>query len=210
KSGAQSEDTKEAAPPNPSGLEGPAYDPSTSPVPMSGSTQLPVPPGSQPAAAEPVAYGSIPLDPAQDARAKGQPTPAPEAYGNETAAPVSYGSEAAAPTAYGPAPGTAEASLAAVLSGRWVNQDDPKETVAFTPDHYTTYYNNEMLLEEDMVYHATCPGDCNEGVPMEIACFTISGPGGTDCYGIIRLTPEVLELSMLGVSTESIVYTKQK
>jgi hypothetical protein len=91
----------------------------------------------------------------------------------------------------------------------WVNSADNKEIVEFTPDHYTTYYNGELLFQEAMTYHANCPGACNEGIEMEIACFTISGPGGTDCYGIIRLTPDVLEMSMLGVSTETILYTKQ-
>ncbi len=195
-------DNKEAAadaavPADPTDLQGPAYDPATSPVPMSSSTRLPVPAGSQPVptADQPAAYGSVPLDPAQEAKG---------ATGPET-----YQSSAAAPTAYGPAPGSAEAGLAAVLSGLWVNNADPKETVEFTPDHYTTFYNGEMLFQEAMTYHANCPGDCNGGVAMDIACFTISGPAGTDCYGIIRLTPEVLEMSMLGISTESILYTKQ-
>lgn len=199
KSGNQEASTAEAAPADPSGLEGPAYDPATSPVPMSNATQIPVPEGSQPAPGteQPVGYGSVPLNPSQPV-AKGQ------------SAPVTYGSEAAAPSAYGPAPGTAEAALASVLNGLWVNSSDPKETVEFTPDHYTTYYNGELLFQEGMTYHANCPGDCNGGVQMEIACFTISGPAGTDCYGIIRLTPEVLEMSMLGVSTQSILYTKQQ
>ncbi len=182
---------------DPSNLEGPAYDPATSPVPMTAGTRIPLPAGSQPGPGtqQPAAYGSVPLDPSQ--AMKGQNIP------------LAYGTEAAAPAAYGPAPGSAEAALASTLSGLWVNNSDPDETVEFTPDHYTTYYNGEMLFQEAMTYHANCPGGCNGGIEMEISCFTVSGPAGTDCYGIIRLTPEILEMSMLGVSTESIVYLKQ-
>jgi len=190
--------TVEEAPQPPVGLEGPAYDPSTSPVPMSSSSTMPVPAGTVPSVGTPEGYESVPLDPSQSAK-------------GEVTAPASYGSTApaAAPSTYAPAPNSAEAQLASVLSGIWVNSVDNQETVAFTPDHYTTYYKGEMLFQEAMTYHANCPGACNEGIEMEIACFTISGPGGTDCYGIIRLTPDVLEMSMLGVSTETILYTKQ-
>lgn len=219
KSGNKDEGTAILAPPT--GLEGPAYDPSTGPQPVSSApplssapqavqqgTQPPVPNGQQPAS-----YGSVPLAPEQAGKGEAPstysaPAPAqnePQAYGNN--APQAY----EAPSTYSaPAPNTAEAALAQVLNGAWVNSTDPNEIVAFTPDHYQTYYKGELLVEEDMTYHSACPGDCNGGVAMEIACFTISGPAGTDCYGIIRLTPEVLELSMLGISTVPIVYYKQQ
>lgn len=200
-------ETVEAAPQPPVDLEGPAYDPSTSPVPMSSAMPMPVPAGSAPTVSNaqvyegtaPEAYQSVPSDPSLSSK-------------GEAAAPAAYGSyaPAAAPATYAPAPNSAEAQLASVLSGLWVNSADNKEVVEFTPDHYTTYYNGEMLFQEAMTYHANCPGACNEGMEMEIACFTISGPAGTDCYGIIRLTPDILEMSMLGVSTETILYTKQR
>ncbi|WP_020567310.1 hypothetical protein [Neolewinella persica] len=201
----ENKETAEAAPQPPVGLEGPAYDPASSPVPMSSSTPMPVPAGTVPTMEAqgtpgdlPGTYQSAPLYPSQ--ASKGDP-----------AAPASYGSTApaAAPSTYSPAPNSAEAQLASVLTGMWVNSADNQEIVEFTPDHYTTYYNGEMLFQEAMTYHANCPGACNAGIEMEIACFTISGPGGTDCYGIIRLTPDVLEMSMLGVSTETILYNKQ-
>lgn len=213
----------------PSGLEGPAYDPSTSPVPMGANTPLPVP--NQPVEAgttqQPSAYGSVPADPTQSVpldpamEAKGEatntapqtydaPATAPPTYAGNNQAPQTYGTQAAPQTYAAPAPNTAEYALAQVLNGMWINSTDEREIVEFTPDHYRTFYEGEMLIEEDMTYHTNCPGDCNDGTPMEIACFTISGPAGTDCYGIVRLTPEVLELSMLGVSTETILYTKQR
>lgn len=205
----------------PTGLEGPAYDPSTSPQPVNTAPPLtsapqPVPAGTQvqqmvtenpEALQQPKAYGSVPMNPEQTGKgdntyaAPASAPNAPQAYGAQVAAPYTYAA---------PAPNTAEAALAQVLNGAWVNSADPDEIVAFTPDHYQTYYKGELLVEEDMTYHSACPGDCNGGVEMEIACFTISGPAGTDCYGIIRLTPDVLELSMLGVSTKPIIYYKQQ
>lgn len=182
----------------PTDLEAPAYDPATSPVPMTQNTVLPKPPGNeQPAAygntpSQPEAYGSAPVDPAAYPPA----TTTLSAKGG--AAPVAYGS-AAAEAGY----------IDAMLSGLWINTADSLELIEFATDHYTAFYQGEMLFREPMLYHSQCPGDCNNGQPMEIACFTVSGPAGTDCYGIIRLTPEVLELSMLGVSTETIVYRKR-
>jgi hypothetical protein len=166
---------------------------------MNSSSPMPLPAGSFPSLGAPQAYESAPLDPSQSTKGEAM---APASYGS-TAAP------AAAPSTYAPAPNSAEAQLASVLTGMWVNSVDDQEIVEFTPDHYTTYYNGELLFQEAMTYHANCPGTCNEGIEMEIACFTISGPGGTDCYGIIRLTSDVFEMSLLGVSTETILYTKQ-
>lgn len=186
----------------PTNLEGPVYDPSTSPVPMTQGTVLPRAEGSAPPATyggspqQPQAYGSTPEDPANY-------PPATAVLGAEQ-----EGKGGAAPSTYAPQT-PAEMALATTLNGLWVNGSDPKEVVEFTPDHYTTFYNGEMLFQEPMTYHPTCPGDCNAGVAMELPCFTISGPAGMDCYGIIRLTSEVMELSMLGVSTETIVYRKQ-
>ncbi len=209
----------------PTGLEGPTYDPSTSPQPVGSAPPMAsTPPSGQPQPAtnentngqQAQTYGSVPMNPQRAGKgdaASTSPAPAsapnnPQAYGS---APQTYGSSSTAPSTYSaPAPNTAEAALAQVLNGAWVNNADPNEIVAFTPDHYQTYYKGELLVEEDMTYHAACPGDCNGGEQMEIACFTISGPAGTDCYGIIRLTPEVMELSLLGISTEPIIYNKQR
>ena len=184
----------------PTDLEGPAYDPSTSPVPMTQSTVLP-----RPASAPPASYGNAPE--------------APQSYGSAPENPADYPAASvplgeyqvargASPSTYAPET-PEEVALAATLNGLWVNAADPNEIVEFTPDHYTTFYEGEMLFQEPMTYHPLCPGECNGGEPMEISCFTVTGPAGTDCYGIIRLTPEVMELSMLGVSTETIVYRKR-
>ena len=130
----------------------------------------------------------------------------PEAYGTPpTSVPVQYGQQQArGPATYS----AAAAQIAPFLAGNWSNSADPRETVQFTPTHYYTYYDGELLVEEDMTFHPQCPAGCNGGAAAEFACFSIEGPAGTDCYGIIRLTSEVLELSLLGVSTETIVYNK--
>jgi hypothetical protein len=128
-----------------------------------------------------------------------------------------------APTPYGmtirePAPdlqakGATEDSAPALaaqrlLTGRWINTEEPLEQVAFTPTHYQTYFDGEMLVEEDMQFYGTCPDACSGGTSTGAPCFTISGPAQTDCYHIVRLSPDVLELQLLGVSSETIVYRK--
>ena len=104
--------------------------------------------------------------------------------------------------------GSASLVTQQLLTGTWVNTTDPDESVAFTPTHYKTYYDGELLVEEDMVFHQQCPGACSGGTTMDAPCFTISGPAQTDCYGIVRLTDDILELQVLGVSTETVVYRR--
>ena len=131
------------------------------------------------------------------------------------AAPTPYGMvidpETRATGAEGDDPENSTApALAAqkLLTGRWVNTDDEQEVVEFTPTHYKTYYEGEMLVEEDMTFHGQCPPACSGGTPTGAACFTISGPAQTDCYGIVRLTDDLLELQLLGISSETVVYRR--
>ena len=127
--------------------------------------------------------------------------------------------EAEAPTPYGMViepeqstmqakGGTAGLVTQQLLTGTWTNTTDPDESVAFTPTHYKTYYEGELLVEEDMVFHQRCPGACSGGTTTDAPCFTVSGPAQTDCYGIVRLTDDILELQVLGVSTETVVYRR--
>ena len=106
------------------------------------------------------------------------------------------------------APAAAGTEARRNLTGNWVNTTDPDETVAFTPTHYRTFYQGELLVEEDMTFHARCPEACSGGSSTGEPCFTISGPAQTDCYGIVRLTDDILELQVLGVSTETVVYRR--
>ena len=148
--------------------------------------------------------------------------PLPDAAFNDTVA----GSGENAPTPYGltideedgnyaeskgvaSATGSAPAAAAQrLLTGRWINTDDPQEQVELTPTHYKTYYEGDMLVEENMEFHGICPDACSGGVSTAKPCFTISGPAQTDCYGVVRLDDELLELQLLGVSNETIVYRR--
>ncbi len=145
----------------------------------------------------------------------------PDAGANNVVVPPG----AAAPTPYGmtikkgesyagakgvdPSNNTAPALAAQkMLTGRWENADDTQEVVEFTPTHYKTFYNGELLVEENMSFHGVCPEACSGGTSTGKPCFTISGPAQTDCYGIVRLNDNVLELQLLGVSNETVIYRK--
>ncbi|PHI21959.1 hypothetical protein CEQ90_01340 [Lewinellaceae bacterium SD302] len=166
----------------------------------------------------PAATGEV-VDPRYDpnnpaVQSNPQPVSAEDARPAE-AAPTTYGSVAygtapkgvAAPTAYGSSAMTA-AAVAAPLVGAWTNQSDPEENIVFTDHSYTSYYEGDMIVEEEMVYHAVCPGGCSGGTSVGIPCFTITSEFGTDCYGILRVTETELELSIIGQSTETVTYTR--
>lgn len=156
-----SDDSSAAVMTAPTGLTGPAYDPSTSPISASQMPAPPLPAGQAPvvpqpgvydanvptqAGSAPTAYGSVPLEPATAAKGESAlsapaSTYAPQAY-SPNGTPAAYTPEAYsavnAPTAYAapataPMPGTAEASLAQQIAGRWVNGTDEREMVEFTP-----------------------------------------------------------------------------
>ncbi len=127
--------------------------------------------------------------------------PAPTTYG---AVSTPKGMEAA-PTTYANA-----AAVAAPIVGSWINAEDPDETVVFTDHSYETYYEGQKVVEEEMLYHPVCPNDCSGGQSVGVPCFTITSQYGKDCFGILRVTENELELTMLGVSTASILYKRIK
>ena len=144
----------------------------------------------------PVAYGSTP------AYTTGATKGTVEPHTTVVATPATY---AAVSTTL---PGEIDADFANALTGLWRNAEDPDETVEFTTDHYTTFYEGVKLLEEPMVAHRSCPSTCGgDGLNLQ-GCFTITGPAGIDCFGIIRLSTTELELQLLGVSSETITYRK--
>ncbi|MCP9235352.1 hypothetical protein [Lewinella sp. JB7] len=146
--------------------------------------------------------------------------PLPKASANNTvtvppgaSAPTPYGmSIEEEPATYSNAKGTSEATAAPalaaqrMLTGKWLNAADEQEQVEFTPTHYKTYYENNLLVEEAMRFYGNCPEACSGGKPIGHPCFTVSGPAQTDCYEIVRVDRDVLELRMLGVSNETVVY----
>lgn len=142
--------------------------------------------------------------PATQAPSPTDPTP--------RSAPATYGTVAtpkgvATPSTYGSASMSAD-MVAAPLVGAWTNQSDPDENIVFTDHSYTSYYDGEMIVEEEMTYHARCPASCSGGQVRQVPCFIITSEFGTDCYGIIRVGPAELELSVLGQGTETVTYVR--
>ena len=157
-------------------------------------------------ATSPAPYGS----PASEASPAYPPSSAPAAAPNTVRPNTTL---VATPEAYehinAVANVTVDPNLAGALTGLWLNTEDPDEVVEFTTDHYSTFYEGELLVTEPMTVHNRCPGDCNGGQPMATPCFTIAGPAGIDCFSIVRLTEQELELQLLGVSSEVVRYRKQ-
>ena len=158
-----------------------------------GAPPAPVPYGQ---AEAPVGYGSAPV------YADNTTAGTVEPHTTVVTTPATY---AAVSTTL---PGEIDADFANALTGLWRNAEDPDETVEFTTDHYSTFYEGQKLFEEPMVVHRRCPGPCGGDASTLKGCFTIAGPAGIDCFGIVRLSTTELELKLLGVSSETIVYRK--
>lgn len=161
-----------------------------------------------------VAQQTTNYDPSSPA-VSSSPTPTTSANlpsaANQAPAPATYGSPGMTPRSVEAAP-TTYSSVAAVYApviGSWVNSTDPDEIVLFTDHSYTTYYENQLIIEEEMTYHIQCPTDCSGGVSSGIPCFTITSEFGKDCFGIVSITETELELIMLGVSTETVKYIRK-
>ena len=136
-------------------------------------------------------------------------TPAPTPYGLTIDEPgISNQTAKGGTTGTGPTNLSPAAPPQRMIAGRWMNADDADEQVQLTPTHYMTYYEGELLVEENMTWYDRCPDACSGGTSTGKPCFTVSGPAQTDCYGIVNLTPSRLELQLLGVSNETIVYRK--
>ena len=108
-----------------------------------------------------------------------------------------------------PTPPTVDPAFARALTGLWVNTTDPLEVVEFTPTHYVTFYDGEALVEEPMRVHQRCPNTCTDGQTSDRGCFTVAGPAGIDCFGIVRLSATELELQLLGVSEQTVTYRRR-
>ncbi len=164
---------------------------SCDPAPVKESNQRLATPTKPSAATNPMATTQLPPSP--------QPAAAPVTY-SSTYTPKGV---EAAPTTYASA-----AAVAAPIIGNWVNTEEPDETVVFTDHSYETYYQGQKVVEEEMTYHPNCPADCSGGQSVGIPCFTISSQYGKDCFGILRITENELELTLLGVSTATILYRR--
>lgn len=124
------------------------------------------------------------------------------------AEPVVYGSTVSEPTQYAAAaPGELQ-ELNAIM-GRWHNEVDIDEHLELSPNSYSVFYEGEKVVEESAVYHTNCPGDCTGGNEADYPCFVVTSAYGSDCFGIVRLTADEMELSLLGQSTATVLYKRQ-
>ncbi|MEM6396181.1 MAG: hypothetical protein AAF741_07515 [Bacteroidota bacterium] len=125
-------------------------------------------------------------------------SPGPVVYGNLESEPAQYAS--AAP---------ADIQTLSAIMGRWHNEVDIDEHLELTPNTYSVYYEGEKVVEEAAIFHTNCPGDCTGGSEADYPCFVVASAYGSDCFGIVRLTAEEMELSLLGQSTATVLYKRQ-
>ncbi len=140
---------------------------------------------------------------------------APQSYDTRyTAAPQEYSDySSAAPETYQSAPDQLTARSSAprglqLLSGTWRNTVEPDETVRFDFDHYTSFFEGSPIVEERIEYHEVCNTQCSAAGSVSYPCFIIRSQFATDCFGIVSVTEETLQISQLGVSSEVVTYQK--
>ncbi|MEM7574286.1 MAG: hypothetical protein AAF433_15380 [Bacteroidota bacterium] len=141
-------------------------------------------------------------------------TPPPPATSGEVSTYEST-ARSGAPTTYGQAavltPNetiSGDEAIIMGLQGRWRNQTDEQEVLQFNADTYEVYFENEKVVEEAVSYHPNCPSDCTGGAAADYPCYVVSSPYHTDCFGIVRMTTNELELTILGQSTATVLYSR--
>lgn len=105
------------------------------------------------------------------------------------------------PESYAPASirtQAAQTSPIQLMTGVWVSDADPKETILFTSDSYTSYYENEKVIEEQIEYHENCTTLCKEAVAGSMACFIVRGEAGFTCYTVLHVDANRLEMRPTG------------
>ncbi len=122
--------------------------------------------------------------------------------------PIAYDSQ---PELY--ARGQAEAAQSPALlnlQGSWVSAFDDREVVTFTPNSYTSYYDGEMIIEEQLDFFLRCPEACGVG-PMtsDRPCFVVSGDYDATCYIILSVDADRLELRLASGEGGTITYFRR-
>ncbi|MGB3548651.1 MAG: hypothetical protein WBA17_16885 [Saprospiraceae bacterium] len=155
--------------------------------------------------------------PAPRAEARTQPAvdAAPQSYESRPpAAPQAYDDYSSArPETYQSAPDQLTPRSSAprglqLLSGTWRNTVEPDETVRFDFDHYTSFFEGNPIVEERIEYHEVCNTQCSAAGSVSYPCFIIRSQYATDCFGIVSVTDEQLQISQLGVSSGVVTYQK--
>lgn len=100
--------------------------------------------------------------------------------------------------------------LFAPMMGQWVSTYDELEVLHFLPGKYTTYYDGQKVVEENMSYHAECPKECAPDLEgeMDFPCFMLEGEYGKTCFALVEVSENELQLSMLGGRGNTLVYKR--
>ena len=115
------------------------------------------------------------------------------------------------PESYAPASIRAQAAQTSpiqLMTGVWVSDEDPKETILFTSDAYTSFYDNEQIVKEQIEYQPDCQALCKEAVAGAMACFVVRGEVGYTCYTVLYVDQNRLEMRPTGV-TDVVLHYKR-
>lgn len=115
------------------------------------------------------------------------------------------------PESYAPASIRAQATQTnpiQLMTGVWVSEEDAKETILFTSDSYTSFYDNEQIIKEQIEYEPDCQPICKEAVAGSAACFVVRGEVGYTCYTVLYVDQNRLEMRPTGVTDVVLRYKR--
>jgi hypothetical protein len=115
------------------------------------------------------------------------------------------------PQAYAPASVRAQRGQTnpiQLMTGVWVSEEDPLETILFTSDSYTSYYENEQIIKEQIEYEPDCQPLCIAAVAGAAACFVVRGEAGSTCYTVLYVDQNRLEMRPTGVTDVVLRYKR--
>ncbi len=100
----------------------------------------------------------------------------------------------------------ADAKTAKDLLGTWVSTTDEKSVVVIESGMYTDVYDGEEMGRTPYQYFPKCPAFCNP--VAEMPCLAVMGQDDI-CYTIVKVDAKNLELSMVGGTGNTLVFTKK-
>ena len=115
------------------------------------------------------------------------------------------------PEAYAPAAARtrmAQTNPIQLMTGVWISEEDPLETILFTSDSYTSYYDNEQIIKEPIEYEPDCQPLCVAAVEGAAACFLVRGEAGATCYTVLYVDQNRLEMRPTGVTDVVLRYKR--
>ena len=115
------------------------------------------------------------------------------------------------PESYAPASirtQAAQTSPIQLMTGVWVSEEDVKETILFTSTSYTSFYENEKIVEEPIEYEPECRPYCKQAVAGAAACFLVRGESGFSCYTVLYVDQNRLEMRPTGATDVVLKYKR--